>query len=350
MSADGRPALLAEGLGVGYRRRGGRAIPVLDGIDAHLHPGELTFLLGPNGAGKSTLLRTLVGSQKPLAGRVLLGGDDLARLSARERARRLSVVLTDPVDVGLMTVRTLVALGRSPHLGWLSAMTGEDARAVDWALEAAGARQLADRQVLELSDGERQRSMIARALAQRPAVLVLDEPTAFLDLTRRVELIALLRRLASETGLAVLMSTHDLDLALRTADQLWLVHPDGGFETGGPEDLAVGGSIARAYAGRGIAFDTASGAFVLAGGDAGDEIAIAGSAPVLDWARRAARRAGLRPVDADARATWRVGVSEDAGSVHWTLEGPGGSCSGVGLAGLVATIRTPTPTERTITR
>lgn len=333
------PAISAENLSVGYKRRGGRSTSILRGISAQLLPGQLTFLLGPNGAGKSTLLRTLVGSQKPTGGKVLLSGQDLAHLSARERARRLSVVLTDPINVGLMTVRTLVGLGRSPHLGWFSRMADDDRHTVQWALDAAGASQLADRQVIELSDGERQRSMIARALAQRPSVLVLDEPTAFLDLTRRVELIALLRKLANETGLSVLMSTHDLDLALRAADQLWLVHADGKFEAGGPEDLGVSGSIGRAYAGRDITFDHAAGTFVLAAKNHGPRVAITATGPGLHWFRRAVRRAGFDPVLPEAEANWRLAVDDTPdGALSWRLDAADCSHRGKGLSDLVGTL------------
>jgi iron complex transport system ATP-binding protein len=329
-------AIATEGLTVGYRRRGAKSVVTLDGVDAQLLPGHLTFLLGPNGAGKSTLLRTLVGSQKPLAGRVLLAGDNLARLSARERAKRLSVVLTDPIDVGLMTVRGLVGLGRSPHVGWFSVLAEDDRQTVDWALDVSGASQLADRQVIELSDGERQRAMIARALAQKPSVLVLDEPTAFLDLTRRVELIALLRKLANDTGLAVLMSTHDLDLALRTADQLWLVHADGRFETGGPEDLAMGGSIARAYAGRDIGFDHAAGTFVLTGRGRGPQVAVAATGPALHWAERAVQRAGFAPVPQDTDSRWHLAVEHcERDGLNWALQAMGASHRGQSFSALV---------------
>ncbi|WP_108396603.1 ABC transporter ATP-binding protein [Devosia submarina] len=346
MSALPVPVVSAENLCVGYKRRGGRSTAILQGISAQLLPGQLTFLLGPNGAGKSTLLRTLVGSQKPLGGRVLLSGENLIALSARERAKRLSVVLTDPVDVGLMTVRTLVGLGRSPHLGWFSAMADDDRQTIEWALRAAGASQLADRQVIELSDGERQRSMIARALAQRPSVLVLDEPTAFLDLTRRVELIALLRKLADETGLAVLLSTHDLDLALRAADQLWLVHADGRFETGGPEDLAVGGSIERTYAASEISFDHAAGNFILARKSHGLPIAISAAEPSLHWVRRAVRRAGFDPVARDADAKWRLAVHDaQQGALVWKLDEAGCSNSGQGLSDLVNALAAIADTE-----
>jgi len=338
---DGRPVVEAVDLTVGYRGARGRPAEVLKGVNATLEPGRFAFLLGPNGAGKSTLLRTLVGSQRPLAGRVLLDGHDLARLSARERAQRLSVVLTDRVDVGLMSVRALVALGRAPYVGWMSRMDDDDRRTVEWALNAAGAQALAHRQVIELSDGERQRVMIARALAQRPSILVLDEPTAFLDLTRRVELTALLRRLVDDTGLSILMSTHDLELALRAADQLWLVHGDSTLETGCPEDLAHSGAIARAYAGRGISFDHEAGTFVVTASNDGPRVVIQGDRAVAHWAGRAAQRAGCIPVEDGAGCTWALTVETDArGAVRWRLDGHGHARSGTGFAALVDALRT----------
>ncbi|AEQ53622.1 ABC transporter ATP-binding protein [Pelagibacterium halotolerans] len=338
--APHRPVVQAVDLTVGYRGARGRPASVLAEIGATLRQGQFAFLLGPNGAGKSTLLRTLVGSQKPLGGRVLLDGQDLSRMSARQRAQRLSVVLTDRVDVGLMSVRALVALGRAPHVGWFATMDGDDRDTVEWALDAAGARSLADRQVIELSDGERQRVMIARALAQRPSILVLDEPTAFLDLTRRVELTALLRQLVDETGLAILMSTHDLELALRTADQIWLVHGDGTFETGCPEDLAHSGSIARAYAGRGISFDHEAGTFVVTAGQGGATVAISGTGKSTHWAARAVQRAGCVPVEQGDSAMFNLSVAtlQDR-TPSWRLGAGGRTCTGDDFESLVTQLR-----------
>ncbi|HKP96189.1 MAG TPA: ABC transporter ATP-binding protein, partial [Fibrobacteria bacterium] len=204
------PLLKAENLAVGYRAGDRR---VLSGLDLELRPGELVCLLGPNGAGKSTLLRTLAGLQAPLAGRLTLGGEDFSLLPAAARARKTAIVLTERMEAGNLTVRSLAELGRHPHTGWSGRLREADREAVRRALMDAGAWELRDRLFDELSDGEKQRVMLARALAQEPALLLLDEPTAFLDLSRRVETMRTLRALARGRGRAVLLSTHDLDLA-----------------------------------------------------------------------------------------------------------------------------------------
>ena len=226
--------LAARGLAIGYAPRRRPRVEVAAGIDAELRRGELVCLLGPNGAGKSTLMRTLAGLQLPLAGAVDFDGGDLHRLAEDERARLLGLVLTERVAAGNLSAYALVSLGRYPYTGWDGRLSAADEEVVRWALGAVGAEDLAARSVDELSDGERQKVMVARALAQEPAVLLLDEPTAFLDLPRRVEIMQLLRQLAYDTGSAVLLSTHDLDLALRCADRLWLLPAGGPLETGAP--------------------------------------------------------------------------------------------------------------------
>jgi iron complex transport system ATP-binding protein len=338
--------LEAIDLSVGYRSGRRRTTTVLPHVSAALHAGELACLLGPNGAGKSTLLRTLIGGQPVLGGSVRLAGTDIGAMSPRSRARHLSVVLTDRIEVGLLTARTLVELGRAPRIGWFAALGVADHDVVDWALDATGASALAARQVHELSDGERQRVMIARALAQEPDVLVLDEPTAFLDLTRRVELIAVLRRLTATTGLAVLMSTHELELALRTADAVWLVHPDGGFRTGAPEDLAIGGHVADAYAGGGIAFDHGTGTFVVTTATATrSAVVVGGSQPHSTWAARAVQRAGWSVVDRDDLSSGRLDVrGDDDETTRWQLSlDARPSASGTSLESLVHHLRAVDP-------
>lgn len=215
-------SLQLQDLTIGYRKRRTTST-VAAGLSAVAPRGQLTVLLGPNGCGKSTLIRTICGLQPALSGRVLLDGTDLAGVAAERLARRVAVVLTDPVDPGLLSARDLAALGRIPYLGLTGRLRREDHRIVEQALAALGAGHLADRPVADLSDGERQRVLTARALAQQPEILVLDEPTAFLDMASRTGLVQTLRDLARSQDLTVVMSTHDLDLARREADWAWLL-------------------------------------------------------------------------------------------------------------------------------
>lgn len=253
--------IVGRDLAVGYRRGRDEAKTVLSGIDLQLHRGEFACLLGPNGAGKSTLLRTLAGTQPALHGAVIIGGVALHRLTKKALAQRLSVVLTDRLQVGNLTVYELISLGRFPYTGLRGRLSPRDHQAVHWAIQATHLADLAHQPVTELSDGQRQRVMIARALAQEPEFMLLDEPTAFLDLPTRVEITGLLRRLARQTGLAVLMSTHDLDLALRTADTLWLITGDSRFICGAPEDLVLNGAFEATFAGAELDFDREVGGF-----------------------------------------------------------------------------------------
>lgn len=192
------------------------------------HDGMLTCLIGANGAGKSTLLRTIAGFQLPLEGTVLLGGDDVRALSPRQRAERMAVVLTDRPDVMCTTVWEMVATGRAPFTGFWGRLSGKDRNIVTRSLRLVGIEWMADRTVASLSDGERQKVMIAKALAQQTPVVLLDEPTAFLDYPSRVEVMQLLLNIAHEEHKTVLLSTHDLDLALQTADRIWLFEKERG--------------------------------------------------------------------------------------------------------------------------
>lgn len=257
--------LQAIDLTIGYpaRKWGAQAgRVVLEGVNAQLRAGELVCLAGPNGAGKSTLLRALCGLQPPLAGRVMLLGRDTRSLSARAIARHLSLVLTERVDVGNLTVFDLVLLGRYPFTNWLGQVTPRDELTAWESLGAVGIEHLARRSVLELSDGERQKALLARALAQQPRILILDEPTAFLDLPHRIQMMHLLRRLArADPPRAVALSTHDLDLALRVADVIWLLPAGGPLQIGAPEDLVLSGAFDAAFSRHDIRFDPAVGVF-----------------------------------------------------------------------------------------
>ena len=217
-------------LAIGYKQQ-----VVAQHLSACLQGGRLTALIGPNGMGKSTLLRTLAGMQPALAGTVTLSDGTTERrldsLSKHEVSRWIGVVLTDRVDVANTTVAEVVATGRMPYTGFFGHLDNKDRQVVDEAMHLTGISALAHRQVTTLSDGERQKIMIAKALAQQTPVVLLDEPTAFLDYPSKVETLRLLHRLAHETGKIIVLSTHDLNLAMHIADRL-LTIADGIEEIG----------------------------------------------------------------------------------------------------------------------
>jgi ABC-type cobalamin/Fe3+-siderophores transport system ATPase subunit/ABC-type Fe3+-hydroxamate transport system substrate-binding protein/adenosylcobinamide amidohydrolase len=318
---NGAPSLETVHLTVGHSHSGCPPLAVLKDVGLTLREGELVCLLGPNGAGKSTLIRTLAGMLKPLAGEVRLGGNLLSTLSARDVARRMSLVLTDRPAVGLMPVATLVALGRHPYTRWGGRLTREDEAVVWQAMADVGIQDLAHRPVCELSDGERQKAMIARALAQEPRVMILDEATAFLDLPRRVELMHLLLNLARTGRRAILLATHDLDLALRCAHRLWLLPPGGPLHTGIPEDLVLKGVFAEVFAGSGAIFDPGSGAFTVPCALRGSVALKAGGVPGM-WTYRALERAGYQVVD-EGQAPLCVEVVRTNGLTAWHLKNRG---------------------------
>lgn len=254
--------LVVQKLTVGYPRRRGDRI-VLPGVSVRAAAGRLTLLLGPNGAGKSTLLRSIAGLQHPLAGRATLAGDPLDRLDPRKRATRLAVVLTERFDPGLLRGRDVVELGRFPHRTRAGSFTTQDRQAVDDAFAAVHAADLADVLLARMSDGQRQRIMIARALAQAPKLLLLDEPSAFLDAPARIELLAVLRRIAAERDIPVVASTHDVEAAVQLGQDGWLIGPGPTVTSGPVTGLARSGAIGAAFDTAGVVFDRTSGRFGL---------------------------------------------------------------------------------------
>lgn len=243
--------LALEQLSAGYRGKRGA---VLGKLDCTLEPGSFVCILGRNGAGKSTLMRTIAGLQAPLEGRVLLGGESVASMRSAARARKIGVVLTERAFSPGLKVEDVVSLGRQPFTGWQGRLTLKDRAIAQDALSETGATPFKGRYFDDLSDGERQRVLIARAIAQSAPLMVLDEITAFLDLPGRVEIMAMLRRHAHKTGAIVLLSSHDLDLSLQMADTLWLI-ADASMRVGRPEELVAQDAI-------GAAFDTHEVAFV----------------------------------------------------------------------------------------
>jgi iron complex transport system ATP-binding protein len=283
-------------------------------------------------------MRTLAGMQAPLAGNVLLGAHDIATLSPRDIAQRLSVVLTEPVDAGALSAYALVALGRHPYTNWIGNLTTADDTAVRRAIEMVGAVPLAQRQMHELSDGERQRVMIARALAQEPLVMLLDEPTAFLDLPRRVEIVRLLRNLAHTTGRAILISTHDLDLALRSADRLWLMETGGTLHIGAPEDLVLNGAFEHTFRREGVAFDATTGAFQV-NPQTSRRIGMTGAGLPAVWTQRALERAGFQVVSDAPNLPLHVSVTGSGTAAQWHVQIRGTAHTCDSIYELVALLR-----------
>lgn len=210
-------------LSVGYKV--GHA--VVSDINLTLQSGKLASLIGANGVGKSTLLKTLTGFLPKLEGSLLLDGKDISEFSQRALARQISIVLTQKPEVQNLTVEEIVGLGRSPYTGFFGKLHANDQQIVDESITAVGIEKLKNRMIQTLSDGERQKVMIAKALAQQTPVIFLDEPTAFLDFSSKVETFQLLQRMAHEMGKLVLLSTHDLELAVRFSDTLLQVNGDG---------------------------------------------------------------------------------------------------------------------------
>ncbi|MDQ8199303.1 ABC transporter ATP-binding protein [Pelagicoccus enzymogenes] len=317
-------ALEAVSVSVGYEGKGTTARVVASGLTVSLKAGEFVCLLGPNGVGKSTLIRTLAGMQKPISGSIRIADTDLKALSPKQKARAVSVVLTDSLPQGMFDAYSVVALGRHPHTGWTGSLAERDRQRIEWALQAVGAGGLARRQVSELSDGERQKIMIARALAQETKLILLDEPTAFLDLPRRVELMRTLRDLARNEGLSILLSTHDLDLALRSADRLWLLDSEGGLTTGIPEELAYAGEIANAFRSSEVDWDNEQGAFKMHN-RACASVTLHGSGAIEVWTRRALARIGYEVGSEKSESKIRIQIEARGNGFFWKVESEEGS-------------------------
>lgn len=254
-------SITLKNLSIGYRSKH-QLRTVASAIDAQLHCDELTCLIGANGSGKSTLLRTLAGFQPALEGEIRLAskkgeGIIISDFSAKKLAKQIGVVLTSKPDVAQLSVEEIIGIGRSPYTSFWGALSSEDKKIVSEALRQVGIPHLAHRNIQELSDGERQKVMIAKALAQQTSIIVLDEPTAFLDFPSKVETLQMLRRLAHDQHKAILLSTHDVELALQLADRLWLMEAST-LSVGTPRELADNGSLSRFIDRAGIRFDKSS--------------------------------------------------------------------------------------------
>jgi iron complex transport system ATP-binding protein len=274
---------------------------VASDICAGINSGELTCLLGANGVGKSTLLRTLSAFQPKLSGEIRIQGKEIGSYTDKQLSKVISVVLTEKCDIRNMTSVELIGLGRSPYTGFWGTLSKEDKEVVDHAINLVGISHLAHRMVHTLSDGERQKVMIAKALSQETPVIFLDEPTAFLDFPSKVEMMQLLHQLSRQTDKTIFLSTHDLELALQIADKIWLMDKVNGVTIGTPEDLSLDGTLSGFFARKGIVFDLETGLFRV-NNEYTSQIRIVGHGQKYAMVRKALQRNGIlanRNVESD---------------------------------------------------
>ncbi|SFG75349.1 ABC transporter ATP-binding protein [Oribacterium sp. WCC10] len=221
-----------EKLSVGYREK-----TILTDISFNVTPGEIVTLIGPNGAGKSTILKTISKQLEPVSGSVYIDSRDIARVSYRELAQKISILLTDRINPELMTARDIVESGRYPFTGHMGILSDEDHRIVEETVNLCNISKLADKYYRELSDGQKQRVLLARAIAQTPEILILDEPTSYLDIKYKLDLLKMLRVLASEKNISIIMSLHEFELARIISDTIVCVKDDNIYKAGTPEDI-----------------------------------------------------------------------------------------------------------------
>ena len=290
--------IYTKSLSAGYRKRKS-VTTVLHNVDLELHEGELVSLLGANGAGKSTLIRTICGLQPALSGRVMVGDKDVERLTPRQLSKTIALVTTERTFAGGLTVSELVGLGRHPHTGFLGRLDEHDRQIVATAIEKVGISHKSESYVAELSDGERQKVMIAKALAQEAPVIILDEPTAFLDVASRVEVLQLLHDLARNERRTILISSHDIQQSMALSDRLWIVSDSGEIVSGVTEDLILADKISLLFSNRNVAFDPATGDFLTTRKGARQITLKADSAELNKWIANALRRNDLLACEAD---------------------------------------------------
>lgn len=312
-----KTVIQGKNLCIGYRT-GKKEKIVHEHLNFELKTGELTCLLGANGTGKSTLLRTLSASQPPLGGELRIGNKPLEQYTEKERSRTIGVVLTDKTFAGGLTVRELVGLGRQPHTGFFGRLDQEDKRIIEEAMVQVGIAHKAQSYIAELSDGERQKVMIAKALVQECPLILLDEPTAFLDVVSRIEIMHLLHRIASDQQKAILLSTHDMEQALVLSDRLWLLSYENGLQCGTTEDIILSHQMDNLFPHQNICFDYHSGGYhPIVNGRREIQVECKDRI-LLHWTNNALNRHGYQGVTHECD-TKLIALSPT--ELHWTVQG-----------------------------
>jgi iron complex transport system ATP-binding protein len=297
------------GLTVGYKHN-----VLLQDLNLNLNAGELVCFMGPNGVGKSTLIRTLAGLQSPLSGQIAYKTS--AVQNTDDLPRQLAVVLTDRITAGNMTAGDVISFGRYPYLNWSAKLSTHDDNIISQVLAKIQIKHLKNKKLHELSDGQVQMVMIARAVVQDTPIILLDEPTAHLDLNNRLEIMDLLRQLAHKSNKAILVSTHELDLAIQTADIIWLAGPDKKITTGIPEDLILDGTFDSIFQFKG--FDLKTGR-VYHEPHRGISVHLRGLGHEYLWTKNALERNGFKVVE--HAAAHDINIDQGDGGLQWTLNG-----------------------------
>lgn len=312
---NGQSIILAD-LVVGFHAPLGKNIPIFGPVNAVARPGEMVGLIGRNGIGKSTLLRTIAGLQPQLQGKILINGTENNRIKLKMLARLISFVSTEPVFARQLNVGELIAMGRFPHTGWLGRLDQTDKKAIDAAVELAGVSLFLKKPLFELSDGERQKVMIARALAQDTPVIILDEPTAFLDLPARFEILSILHNLARDNDKTVLFSTHDLSIAADIADKLWIM-TDSLVHQGAPEDLLISDVFRKLFLNSPAEFDLTTSSFRFRR-ELKRKMVVSGDKKYWLLTKRAMERIGFQTLE-EGICELTVDVKEHNGLPVWRL-------------------------------
>lgn len=294
-------------LEIGYSWGSNRRV-LLPPLNAKAGSGELISVIGRNGIGKSTLLRTLTGIQSTLGGEIFYFGKNIREYSRLDLARIVGYISTEPVKVSNMNVYNLVALGRFPHTGWTGRIDAENHNVIMDAIGRAGMLDFTSRYIYELSDGERQRAMIARILAQNTPVMIMDEPTAFLDIGSKYEILHLMHLLSRESGKTIIFSTHDLQMAISQSDKIWLISGDT-LEEGAPEDLLLKGSFEHLFDTSPVEFNAEQGTFLFKSRSKGS-IYIKGEGIMRHWTERAVSRAGFSVSEFPSQPSITVNCNE----------------------------------------
>ena len=296
MKSHPEEIFVLESLEIGYGS-GLRKKLILPALNATAVRGELIAVIGRNGIGKSTLLRTLAGLQPPLGGIIRINGRRMDGFSRMELAQETGYISTESVKVSNMTVYDLVALGRFPHTNWIGNLNTENQESILKALEMTSMGGFRDRFINEISDGERQKAMIARIIAQDAGIMIMDEPTAFLDAGSKFEILHLLNTLSHERGKTIIFSTHDLHMAVNQADKIWLISADRLLE-GAPEDLMIAGAFDHLFDASNVRFNPYSGTFSF-NSSASGSVYIEGNGVERIWVEKALNRLGLTTAESE---------------------------------------------------